>query len=122
MKAFWYNEERKNVCGIRIRELRKEKSITIKKLETMATLAGYDFITQNAITKIEHGIRFVPDYEVSIFAELLDTTPEFLLNPEVVKKIYEKIQIYKTLNSTIVMFFYLTITTILYSYTIRLNA
>lgn len=79
LKAFWYNSERKNVCGIRIRELRKEKHISAKKLEIMANLAGYDFITQNAITKTELGIRFVPDYEVAIFAELLGTTPEYLL-------------------------------------------
>lgn len=80
MKAFWYNDNRKNVCGIRIRELRKQKHISTKKLEIMANLAGYDNLTQNAITKTELGIRFVPDYEVAIFAELLDTTPEDLLN------------------------------------------
>lgn len=80
MKAFWYSEDRKNVCGIKIRELRKNKHISTKKLEIMATLAGYDSITQNAIIKIELGIRFVPDYEVAIFAELLDTTPEYLLD------------------------------------------
>ena len=33
MKAFWYNDDRKNVCGIKIRELRKEKHISTKKLE-----------------------------------------------------------------------------------------
>lgn len=33
MKAFWYNDDRKNVCGIKIRELRKEKHISAKKLE-----------------------------------------------------------------------------------------
>lgn len=80
MKAFWYNDERKNVCGLRIKELRKQKKLSTKQLEIMANLAGYDFITQNAITKAELGIRFIPDYEVSIFAELLDTTPEYLLN------------------------------------------
>ena len=58
MKAFWYNDERKNVCGLRIRELRQEKDLTIQRLS---------------------GIRFIPDYEVSIFAELLETTPEYLL-------------------------------------------
>lgn len=79
MKAFWYNQDRKNVCGIKIKELRKEKHISTKKLEILATLAGYESITQNAITKIELGIRFVADYEVAIFAELLDTTPEYLL-------------------------------------------
>lgn len=79
MKAFWYNQDRKNVCGIKIRELRKQKHISARELEIMATLAGYESITQNAITKIELGIRFVADYEVTIFAELLNTTPEYLL-------------------------------------------
>ncbi len=80
MKAFGYNNDRKNLIGIKIKELRKEKKISTKKLEIMAQLAGYDTITQNAITKIELGIRFVPDYEVAIFAELLETTPEYLLS------------------------------------------
>ncbi len=79
MKAFWYNESRKNICGIRIRELRKKKKITQKKLSIMAQLAGYDFITETAIIKLERGTRFIPDYEINIFAELLDTTPEYLL-------------------------------------------
>lgn len=79
MKSFWYNQDRKNVCGIRLRELRKEKHLSAKKLEIMAALAGYDTLTQNVITKIELGIRFVADYEVAIFAELLNTTPEYLL-------------------------------------------
>lgn len=79
LKAFWYNEERKNVCGLRIRELRQEKDLTIQRLSVMAQLAGYEFITPNGISKAELGIRFIPDYEVSIFAELLETTPEYLL-------------------------------------------
>lgn len=82
MKAFWYNDDRKNVCGIKIRELRKEKHISTKKLEIMAALAGYDNLTQNTITKIELGVRFVPDYEVAIFAQILETTPEYLLGYE----------------------------------------
>lgn len=45
----------------------------------MAQLAGYDFITETAIIKLEAGTRFIPDYEVSIFAQLLGTTPEYLL-------------------------------------------
>lgn len=79
MKAFWYNQDRKNVCGIKIRELRKQKHISARELEIMATLAGYENITQNAIIKAELGMRFVADYEVVIFAELLNTTPEYLL-------------------------------------------
>lgn len=45
----------------------------------MAQLAGYDFITETAIIKLERGTRFIPDYEINIFAELLETTPEYLL-------------------------------------------
>lgn len=45
----------------------------------MAQLAGYDFITETAIIKLEAGTRFIPDYEISIFAQLLGTTPEYLL-------------------------------------------
>lgn len=79
MKAFWYNDTRKNICGLKIRELRKQKKITIKQLSILAELAGYDYITPNVITKVELGIRFIPDYEVSVFAKLLNTTPEDLL-------------------------------------------
>ncbi|MGN0408321.1 MAG: helix-turn-helix domain-containing protein [Bacteroides sp.] len=79
MKAFWYDENRKNICGLRIRKLRKEQKLTQKKLAIMAQLAGYDFITETAIIKLELGTRFIPDYEVKIFAQLLGTTPEYLL-------------------------------------------
>ncbi|MCI8371420.1 MAG: helix-turn-helix transcriptional regulator [Lachnospiraceae bacterium] len=79
MKAFWYNEERKNVCGLRIRQLRKSQKITQRKLAIMAQLAGYGFISESSIIKSELGSRFIPDYEVAIFAELLGTTPEYLL-------------------------------------------
>ena len=79
MKAFWYNENRKNVSGIRIRELRKQLHMTQKQLAIKAQLAGYDFITETAIIKLESGTRFIPDYVVSIFAQLLGTTTADLL-------------------------------------------
>lgn len=82
MKAFWYNEQRKNICGIRIREIRKQKKMTLQKLAILAELAGYEYITPNVITKAELGIRFIPDYEVSVFAQLLDTTPDDLLQTD----------------------------------------
>lgn len=82
MKAFWYDDKRKNICGIRIRELRKTQKLTQKGLAIRAQLAGYDFITETSIIKLELGTRFVPDYEVSIFAELLGTTTEYLLQRE----------------------------------------
>ena len=80
MKSFWYNDKRKNACGVRIRELRKARKMTISELSIKAQLAGYDFLTETAIVKLELGTRFVPDYEVPIFAKLLGTTIEDLLN------------------------------------------
>ena len=82
MKSFWYNEKRKNVCGIRIRELRKSQGLTQNQLAIRAQLLGYDFITETAIVKLERGSRFIPDYEVSIYAKILGTTPEYLLQPD----------------------------------------
>lgn len=78
MKAFWYDETRKNVCGLRIRELRKKLHLTQKQLSIKAQLHGYDFITETAIIKLELGTRFIPDYEVPIFAKLLATTTDDL--------------------------------------------
>ena len=79
MKSFWYNEERKNMCGIRIRELRKAKHMTQEQLAVKAQLEGYDTITVSAVVKLELGTRFVPDYEVMIFAKILGTTVDDLL-------------------------------------------
>ena len=79
MKAFWYNGERKNIIGLNIRVLRKEKHLSIRDLAAQIQVRGYEDITENTISKIELGIRFVPDYEVSIFAETLGTTPNQLL-------------------------------------------
>lgn len=63
MKAFWYDDKRKNVCGLRIRQLRKEQKITQKKLVIMAQLAGYDFI----IARRHSGNIFL-DFLISIFS------------------------------------------------------
>lgn len=79
MKAFWYNEKRKNVCGLRIREIRQQQGLTVQKLSVMAQLIGYESITPSAISKAELGTRFIPDYEIPIFAELLKTSSDDLL-------------------------------------------
>lgn len=79
MKAFWFDESRKNIVGLNIRKIRKEKNLSIRNLAAQIQIHGYQDITENTITKIELGIRFVPDYEICIFAEVLDTTPNELL-------------------------------------------
>lgn len=47
MKAFWYNDDRKNVCGIKIRELRKEKHLSTKKLEIIFMCYPTTFLCNN---------------------------------------------------------------------------
>ena len=79
MKAFWYNENRKNIIGLEIRKLRREKKLSTRDLAAKIQVNGYNDITENTISKIEQGRRFVPDYEVKIFADALDTTPSKLL-------------------------------------------
>ena len=79
MKSFWYNENRKNVCGIHIRELRLAKHLTQEQLAIKAQLEGCYSITATAIAKSELGTRFVPDFEIPVYAKILDTTVEYLL-------------------------------------------
>ena len=71
--------EKISVASLNLGNYYSTEHLTCKDLEIMAYLEGFDFITQNAITKVELGIRFVPDYELSIFAKILDTTVEDLL-------------------------------------------
>ena len=80
MKAYWYNPNRKNVAGLQIRRLRLAHGLTIRELATRIQLSGESSITENTITKIEHGTRFIPDYEISVFAKALHSTPDFLLS------------------------------------------
>lgn len=82
MRAFWYNQNRKNLTGLKIRELRQKKNLSIRDLASQIQVHGYTDITENTITKIELGIRFVADYEICIFAEVLDTNPNYLLDFE----------------------------------------
>lgn len=61
MKIYW-NGERKNVIGSRVKELRKKQDISQKILAARLSLSGIDF-TELTILRIEKGTRFVPDYE-----------------------------------------------------------
>ena len=63
MKIYW-NGERKNVIGSRVKELRKKQDISQKILAARLSLSGIDF-TELTILRIEKGTRFVPDYELT---------------------------------------------------------
>jgi DNA-binding XRE family transcriptional regulator len=69
MKIYW-NGERKNVIGSRVKELRKKQNISQKILAARLSLSGIDF-TELTILRIEKGIRFVPDYYFHVTSDYL---------------------------------------------------
>ena len=76
MKIYW-NGERKNVIGSRVKELRKKQDISQKILAARLSLSGIDF-TELTILRIEKGTRFVPDYELSVIADYFHGTSDYL--------------------------------------------
>ena len=77
MKIYW-NGERKNVIGSRVKELRKKQDIFQKILAARLSLSGIDF-TKLTILRIEKGTQFVPDYEVNVIADYFHVTSDYLL-------------------------------------------
>jgi transcriptional regulator with XRE-family HTH domain len=67
----------RNIIGKRIKIIRLSKEITQKQLA--ARLNIYDIeIDQTMISKIEEQVRGIQDYEIKIFALVLDVTIEDL--------------------------------------------
>lgn len=75
------NEERNNISGIKISELRKSQQpkMSQQKLANKLQLIGLD-IDKNAIQRIESGQRFVTDIELIAFAEIFGVSCDFLLS------------------------------------------
>ena len=63
-------EGQKNISGDRIHQVRATKRISQADLAARMQVKGV-FIEREAISKIETGDRFVTDYELMIFAEVL---------------------------------------------------
>lgn len=72
---------RRNLCGVRVAQLRKlmKPRVSQRALASMLQLAGLD-VDKNAVQRIESGKRFVTDIELKALAEVLGTTVEELLN------------------------------------------
>lgn len=80
MKLYNYHG-RCNCCGIRIRIRRKELHLSQEQLAAKLQLAGLD-TTQHSISRIESGLRVLPDFEVLLFADALGVSPLWLLGRE----------------------------------------
>lgn len=80
MKIYDYHG-RKNICGNRIREARQKKRLTQTDLAARVQIEGL-LMERDSISRIEIGSRFIPDYEIPIFARVLDVPVLWLLGME----------------------------------------
>ena len=69
-------EGQKNISGDRIHQVRATKRISQADLAARMQVKGV-FIEREVISKIETGDRFVTDYELKIFAEVLGVTMDW---------------------------------------------
>ena len=78
MKIYDY-QGKKNVCGNRIREARNKKRLSQSDLAAKLQIAGVT-LERDSISRIEIGTRFVADYELMTFADVLGVSVEWLLS------------------------------------------
>lgn len=80
MKIYDY-EGQKNISGDRIHQSRTAQRISQQDLAARMQVKGV-IIEREAISKIETGDRFVADYELMVFAEVLGVTMDWLTGKE----------------------------------------
>ncbi len=80
MKIYDFNGK-KNISGDRIREARLKKRLSQSDLAAKLQTEGI-IIERDSISRIEIGTRFIPDYELPIFAKVLNVSVAWLLGME----------------------------------------
>lgn len=80
MKIYDYNG-RKNISGERIREARIKKRLTQQDLAARVQVEGV-IMERDSISRVEIGTRFIPDYEIPVFARVLGVSALWLLGIE----------------------------------------
>ena len=80
MKIYDYNGK-KNISGDRIRQARQKRRLSQSDLAARMQVAGV-IIERDSISRIEIGTRFVPDYELPVFARILGVSVPWLLGME----------------------------------------
>lgn len=78
MKIYNYNGS-KNISEDRIHQARTSKRLSQESLAAKMQVSGV-VIGREAISKIETGDRFVADYELRAFAQILGVSMEWLTN------------------------------------------
>ena len=72
---------KKNLCGDRIRIERLKKRMTQMELAAKIQLQGIT-LERDSISRIEIGTRFATDYELKLFAKVLNVTVDDLLEED----------------------------------------
>ena len=70
-----------NICGERVRAAREKAGLSQEQLAAKVQLCGHS-LTQKAISRIESGLRVVPDFEIPLLAQALNVSPLWLLGIE----------------------------------------
>lgn len=73
-----------NICGERVRIAREERGLSQEGLAAKIQLNGHP-LTQKAISRIENGLRVVPDYEIPLLADALGVDPLWLIGSAHIK-------------------------------------
>ncbi len=72
---------KKNISGDRIREARLKMRLTQADLAAKIQTEGV-IMERDSISRIESGTRFIPDYELPVFARVLGVSVLWLLSME----------------------------------------
>ena len=80
MKIYDYNGK-KTICGERIREARLKLRLSQSDLAARVQVEGV-IMERDSISRVEIGTRFVPDYEIPVFAKVLGVSVLWLLGIE----------------------------------------
>lgn len=78
MKMYDYNGK-KNICGERLRQARVIKRLRQEDLAAQLQIKGV-MMERDSISRIEIGTRFVSDFEIKVFAEVLGVSVQWLLD------------------------------------------
>ena len=77
MKIYDY-EGKKNICGDRLREARVVQRLRQEDLAARIQIKGIN-MERDSISRIEIGTRFVSDFELKVFSEVLNVSVNWLL-------------------------------------------
>ena len=67
-----------NICGERVRLARERRGLSQEELAAKIQLNGHS-LTQKAVSRIETGLRIVPDFEIPLLASALNVDPLWLI-------------------------------------------